>query len=124
MQEAEAAGDGVEAPRIKGEVFGIAFAKVDFRKATSCLGDHVRREVDADRLRTACGGARGDITRPGGDIEHARAGDNAGGVKERCDGADGDLAGERIVVAGLGAPAPALEFLEARCVRGLRRRHG
>src|SRR6516162_3386380 len=44
--------------------------------------------------------------------------------KQRRDGADRDLAGKCIVIAGLGAPALLLKFLKARCVRYSALRHG
>jgi hypothetical protein len=123
MKHAESADDRVEARRIEREAFGIAFAKFDPRVAASRLGDHVRREIDADRVRAARGGAVGNVAWPGGHIEDAHASANASGIEKRRDGAEGDLPGKRMIIVGLGVPALPLKFLEARCVRWSALRH-
>src|SRR6516165_6188553 len=123
MKNAEGAGDRVKARRIEREVFGIALAKFDPRVAASRLGDHVRREIDADRVRAARTGAVGNVARSASHIEDAHASANASGIKQRRDGADRDLAGKCIVIVGLGAPALLLKFLKARCVRYSALRH-
>src|SRR5215472_16082202 len=122
MENAEGADDRVKARRIEREVFGIALAKFDPRVAASRLSDHVRREIDADRVRAARSGAVGNVARTTGHIEDAHASANA--IKQRRDGADGDLAGKCIIIVGLGAPALLLKFLKARCVRYSAFRHG
>src|SRR6516164_6883123 len=124
MENAEGADDRVKARRIEREVFGIALAKFDPRVAASRLSDHVRREIDADRVRATRGGAVGNVARSAGHIEDAHASANASGIKQRRDGADRDLAGKCIVIVGLGAPALLLKFLKARCVRYSALRHG
>src|SRR6516164_4713090 len=123
MENAEGADDRVKARRIEREVFGIALAKFDPRVAASRLSDHVRREIDADRVRATRGGAVGNVARSAGHIEDAHASANASGIKQRRDGADRDLAGNCIVIVGLGAPALLLKFLKARCVRYSALRH-
>src|SRR6516165_5166842 len=124
MENAEGADDRVKARRIEREVFGIALAKFDPRVAASRLSDHVRREIDADRVRATRSGAVGNVARSAGHIEDAHASANASGIKQRRDGADRDLAGKCIVIVGLGAPALLLKFLKARCVRYSALRHG
>jgi len=69
-------------------------------------------------------GAVSNVARSAGHIEDAHASANAGGIKQRRDGADRDLAGKRIVIVGLGAPALLLKFLKARCARYSALRHG
>ncbi len=122
MKNAESADDCVEACGVERKVFGVALAKFDPRMAPSRLRDHVGGEVYSDRMGTACVGAGGDITRPCGHVEDLRAGVNAGCVKQRRDGAGGDLAGQRVVVVGLGSPALPFKFLKG-CRRRLVLRH-
>src|SRR5262245_20646309 len=93
VEKAEGADDRVKARRIEPEVFGIALAKFDPRVAALRLGDHVRRKIDADRVRAACGGAVGSVAWSAGHIEDAHASANAGGIKQWRDSADRDLAG-------------------------------
>src|SRR5262245_19647031 len=116
MENAEGADDRVKARRIERVVFGIALAKFEPPVAAARLSDHVRREIDADRVRATRSGAVGNVARSAGHIEDAHASANASGIKQRRDGADRDLASKCIVIVGLGAPALLLKFLKARCV--------
>src|SRR5262245_60017437 len=123
MENAEGADDRVKARRIERVVFGIALAKFEPPVAAARLSDHVRREIDADRVRATRSGAVGNVARSASHIEDAHASANASGIKQRRDGADRDLAGKCIVIVGPGAPALLLKFLKARCVRYSALRH-
>ena len=97
MEQTEVHDDRVETGRVERQRFRIALAKHDRGMPPRCLGNHRRREVEADHNGATRGRGGGYRTRTGRDVEDAAARRNIGRVEERTSGLRGQRA-ERILV--------------------------
>ena len=97
MEQAEVHDDRVETGRVERQRFRVAVAKHDRRMPPRGLGNHRRREVEADHISTTRGRGGGDRTRTGRDVEDAAARRHMGGVEERTSSLRGQRA-KRILV--------------------------
>ena len=77
MEQTEVHDHRIEAGRVEWQRLRVALAKRDRRMPPRRLGNHRRREVEADHIGAASGRGGGDRTRAGRDVEHAAAGDTA-----------------------------------------------
>jgi hypothetical protein len=97
MEQAEVHDDRVETGRVERQRFRVALAKHHRRMPPRCLGNHRRREVEADHIGTTRGRGGGDRPRTGRDVEDAAARRHIGRVEERTSGLRGQRA-KRIFV--------------------------